>query len=108
MMRKTLALVVFTALFVFTQAALLRSQDPEKSEKDAKAADAKPEKPAPEPKEESSVTDHSIKIGGQAVAYKATASTTLIKDDSGEPTASIFTIAYTRSDAKDMSQRPIS
>ena len=62
----------------------------------------------PEPKEESSVTDHTIKIGGQTIAYKATASTTLIKDDKGDPTASIFTIAYTRSDAKDMSQRPIS
>ncbi len=78
---------------------------PETSEKDSK-----PAKPAPEPKEESSVTDHTIKIGGQIISYKATASTTLIKDDSGEPTASIFTIAYTRNDAnnKDMSQRPIS
>src|SRR5580658_7864841 len=45
---------------------------------------------------------------GQTIAYKATASTTLIKDDKGDPTASIFTIAYTRSDVKDISQRPVS
>jgi carboxypeptidase C (cathepsin A) len=106
MLKKLFALVVMSILLVLGQASQLAAQEPEKpAEKDAKPADAKP---APEPKEESSVTDHTIKIGGQAIAYKATASTTLIKDDKGEPTASIFTIAYTRSDTKDMSQRPIS
>jgi len=93
-------------LLAVGQATAQDAQKPEPSEKEAKPAT----KPAPEPKEEFSVTDHTIKIGGQTISYKATASTTLIKDDAGEPTASIFTIAYTRSDAnsKDMSQRPIS
>jgi carboxypeptidase C (cathepsin A) len=111
MMRKILSLIVVAILLVLGQAAQVAAQEPEKSEKsekDAKPAEAKPTPEPPAPKEESSITDHTIKIGGQTIAYKATASTTLIKDETGEPTASIFTIAYTRSDVKDMSQRPIS
>jgi carboxypeptidase C (cathepsin A) len=74
---------------------------------DAKAADAKANPPAPEPKEESSVTDHTIRIGGQTIPYKATASTTMLKNDKGEPTALMYSTAYTRSDVKDTTQRPI-
>jgi len=74
---------------------------------EGKPADAKTAPAAPEPKEESSVTDHSIRIGGQTIPYKATASTTLLKNDKGEPTALIYSTAYTRSDVKDVSQRPI-
>ncbi len=69
-----------------------------------------PEKKAaetPPPKEETSVTEHTIRIGGQTLPYKATAGTILLKDDQGEPTASIFFVAYVRSDIKDSSQRPI-
>src|SRR2546430_12884037 len=36
--------------------------------------------------EESSMTEHSIKIGGQTIPYKATASTTLLKNEKGEST----------------------
>ncbi len=84
----------------------LRAQE---SSKETKPADSKAavEPPAPPPKEESSVTDHTIKIGGQSIPYKATAGTILLKNDQGEPTALIFSIAYTRSDVKDSSQRPI-
>lgn len=78
-------------------------------EKESKPADKTAETPpAPPPKEESSVTDHSIKIGGQTIPYKATAATILIKNEKDEPTALIYSTAYTRSDVKDMSQRPIS
>src|SRR5580692_651611 len=110
-MRKIVVFVVMAILLGLGQSLQVAAQNaekPEKSDKDAKAADAKPAPEPPTPKEESSVTEHTIKIGGQAIAYKATASTTLIKDDKGEPTASVFSIAYTRSDAKDMGQRPIS
>jgi carboxypeptidase C (cathepsin A) len=110
-MRKIVVFVVMAILLVLGQSLQVAAQNaekPEKSDKDAKAADAKPAPEPPTPKEESSVTEHTIKIGGQAIAYKASASTTLIKDDKGEPTASVFSIAYTRSDAKDMGQRPIS
>src|SRR5579872_1531797 len=59
-------------------------------------------------KEESSVTEHSVRIGGQTIPYKATASTTLLKNEKDEPVALIFSVAYIRSDVKDASQRPIS
>ena len=109
MLKKIFALVLMSIVFVLGQSSQLAAQEPEKpAEKDAKPADAKPAPEPPAPKEESSVTDHTLKIGAQTIAYKATASTTLIKDDKGDPTASIFTIAYARSDTKDLSQRPIS
>src|SRR5215813_4436127 len=75
----------------------------QEKEKDAKAAEG----PPPAPKEESSVTEHSTKIAGQTVAYKATASTTLLKNDKGEPTALLYSTAYTRTDTKDLNQRPL-
>lgn len=89
--------------------ARLAAQEPSKDTKpaaDAKTGDAKSSEANP-PKEESFITDHTIRIGGQAIAYKATASTTLLKDDKGEPTALIYSTAYTKSDVKDFSQRPI-
>lgn len=60
-------------------------------------ADAKTEAPKPAPVEKSSVTNHTIQLGGQSIDYVATAATILIKDEKGEPTASIFYTAYTRS-----------
>jgi carboxypeptidase C (cathepsin A) len=79
--------------------APVRAQD-----KDAKPADAAA---APAPREETSVTEHSIKIGGQTIAYKATAATTLLKNEKGEPTALLYSTAYTRTDVKELSQRPL-
>jgi carboxypeptidase C (cathepsin A) len=78
-------------------------------EKEAKAGEKQPEVPAAVPaKEESSITDHTIKIGGQTIPYKATAATILLKNEKEEPTALIYYTAYTRSDIKDLSQRPVS
>lgn len=97
------------ALLFCSAGTRMAAQEPSKDAKpsaDAKAADAKSSEANP-PKEESFVTDHTIRIGGQAIAYKATASTTLLKDDKGEPTALIYSTAYTKSDVKDFSQRPI-
>src|SRR5580698_815442 len=77
-------------------------------DKDAKPAD-KPADAAtpPAPKEESSVTDHSIKLGSQTIPYKATAATILLKNEKDEPVALLYSTAYTRSDVKDPSTRPI-
>jgi len=54
------------------------------------------------------VTDHTIRIGSQTIAYKATASTTLLKNDKGDSTGLLYSVAYTRSDVKDLTQRPVS
>src|SRR5271163_387999 len=96
-------LVVLCAVVFALQFPLLsRAQD-----KDAKPADATPPAAAAAPKEESSVTDHTIRIGGQTIPYKATAATILLKNEKDEPTALIYFTAYTRSDVKDLSQRPV-
>lgn len=81
-----------------------RAQDKEKQ--DEKQSE-KPAEPAEKPKEEVSVTEHTIRIGGQSIPYKATAQTILLKNDKGEPTALVYSTAYTRSDVKDPSTRPI-
>jgi carboxypeptidase C (cathepsin A) len=107
MMKKILGVIAVALLMLFGVAVRTRAQEPAKDAKpgDAKGAEAKPS--ADTPKEESSVTDHTIKIDGQTISYKATASTTLLKDSKGEPTALVFSTAYTKTDAKDMSARPI-
>lgn len=84
--------------------AVVRAQD-KPDDKAAADKDKKPESPAP--KEESSVTDHTIKLGSQTIPYKATAQTILLKDDKGEPIALVYSTAYTRSDVKDPATRPI-
>jgi carboxypeptidase C (cathepsin A) len=105
---RNLCLSSVLMLVIFGQASNAAAQEPSKDSKPAesKSAEAKPASEAP-PKEESSVTDHTIRLGGQQISYKATASTILLKDDKGEPTASMYSTAYTRSDTKDFSQRPI-
>jgi carboxypeptidase C (cathepsin A) len=103
-------------LFFFGQSAPLAAQEPDRESRaaearpgEAKAGEAKlaEAKEAAPPKEESSVTDHTIRIGTETIAYKATASTTLLKDEKDEPAALLFSIAYTRSDAKDPGTRPV-
>jgi carboxypeptidase C (cathepsin A) len=71
------------------------------------AQDRDTTKPAPIPNEQSSVTDHTMRIGSQLVAYRATAATMLLKNDKDESIGALFYTAYTRTDAKDASQRPI-
>ncbi|HEY4837986.1 MAG TPA: hypothetical protein VIH72_05240, partial [Candidatus Acidoferrales bacterium] len=58
-------------------------------------------------KEESSVTDHTISVGGKSISYHATAGTIQLKNAAGEATALMYYTAYTKSDVKEMSQRPI-
>jgi carboxypeptidase C (cathepsin A) len=76
-------------------------------EKESKPAEKSAEKASEPAKEESSVTEHSMKIGGQTVPYKATAGSILLKNEKEEDQALIYYTAYTRSDVKDVSQRPL-
>jgi len=75
-----------------------------------RAPEAKPAEPPEKkepPKEETSATEHTVKVGGQAISYTATFGSIMIRDDKEEPTALIFYTAYTRTDTKDLSQRPL-
>jgi carboxypeptidase C (cathepsin A) len=64
------------------------------------------EKPAPPPETES-VTGRTACIAGAEVAYRAVASTTTLRTDAGEPRASIFSVAYTRTGVEDTVARPL-
>src|ERR1700755_837830 len=91
---------LLAAAVVFSPCAMAQNSDKEK--------DGKGEKPtekcdAAATKEEVSTTDHTIRIGSQTIPYKATASTTLLKNDKGDATGLLYSVAYTRSDVKDLS-----
>jgi carboxypeptidase C (cathepsin A) len=105
-MKKMFCLCAAGVFFLLGQAARLAAQTPEGA---AKAPEAKPgdKCEAAATKEESSVTDHTIRLGGQTIPYKATASTTLLKNEKGESTGLMYSVAYTRNDVKDLSQRPV-
>jgi carboxypeptidase C (cathepsin A) len=104
----SLAAIFLSAFFFAGYAKTASAQMPDRR---GQAPEAKQEK-APENKEEAkeqkSVTEHSIRIDGQIIPYTATAGTIILKNDKGEPTGSMFYVAYTRSDVKDLSQRPVS
>ena len=108
-MKNRLRLGAIAALLIFGSTLQAAAQEPAKDEKSAdtaKGAEA-PKPPENPPKEESSVTEHSLRIADQTINYQATASTTLLKDDKGEPTALVYSTADTRNDVKDPVQRPI-
>jgi carboxypeptidase C (cathepsin A) len=104
-MSKKLGIVLAALLMTFSMTTNVAAQKPDEG---AKKPDEKPPSEGAAPKEESSVTEHSIKIGGTTIAYQATAGTLLLKDEKGDVTASLYYTAYTKSDVKDSSQRPVS
>jgi carboxypeptidase C (cathepsin A) len=66
------------------------------------------QKKLPPPEEKTSVTQHSGRVGGQAINYTATAATYVIKADDGTPKATMFYVAYTKDGVSDITHRPIS
>ena len=61
----------------------------------------------PPAEEKTSVTHHTARIGGQQIAYTATAATYVIRADDGSPKATMFYVAYIK-DGVDAAKRPIS
>jgi len=100
---KNLTVLLTLALSCIAIAAGARAQD-----KDAKPADKPAEAaPAAPPKEESSVTDHSIQKSAPDIPTGDSRNHPPEKRKRRTHRPRYFT-AYTRSDAKDLSQRPIS
>ena len=97
--------VAMTLFFGGVRPGPAQAQEREGKAPETKAAD---KCDAASTKEDTSVTDHTIRIGGQTISYKATASTTQLKNEKGEVTGLMYSAAYTRSDVKDLSQRPVS
>jgi len=62
-------------------------------------------KPIPEPTV--FVSEHSSRFNGQTIKYTVTAGETYVRDNDGEPKASIFTFAYIKNDVDDDEVRPV-
>jgi carboxypeptidase C (cathepsin A) len=58
------------------------------------------------PKDQVITTQHTVTIGGQAIAYTARAGTIVLKNEDGTPRANFFFISYTR-DGVDPARRPV-
>jgi carboxypeptidase C (cathepsin A) len=52
-------------------------------------------------------TNHTVSINGVTIPYKATVGTLTVSNDKDEPRAQFFYVAYTRSDTKDLTKRPL-
>jgi carboxypeptidase C (cathepsin A) len=52
-------------------------------------------------------TRHKVTIAGKEISYTAKAGTIILRDAEDKPTASIFYIAYTRDDATNAAERPL-
>jgi carboxypeptidase C (cathepsin A) len=78
-------------------------QPPKAESKPEKKADSKPDAP----KETLSETQHTLRAGDLKLEYKATAGTLVLKDDEGKAKASMFFVAYTRTDGDAGPRRPI-
>jgi carboxypeptidase C (cathepsin A) len=74
---------------------------------DAKSGEAKGDEGKKEPKDKLSETTNSVTIHGVEIKYKATAGTIIIKDEEDKPKVSFFFIAYTRLDATNAAERPV-
>jgi carboxypeptidase C (cathepsin A) len=60
------------------------------------------------PKDEAlSTTRHQVTIGGEAIAYVATAGRMTLRDYEGKPKARVFFVSYTREGTDDPAARPI-
>jgi carboxypeptidase C (cathepsin A) len=78
------------------------------SAQDAPKPDAKPEKEKAEKYEPKTFTsEFTGTFGAERLAYKAVAGETVLKNDKGEDTAAIFTVAYVKKDVADPRARPV-
>ena len=95
-----LALALCLAL-MFALAPIHASAQTDKTEREQN----KKEKVEDEP--QTFIKSFSGRFNDQRIAYTVTAGETFLKDDDGEPTASIFTVAYTKDEEDDPTTRPV-
>src|SRR4051794_18050395 len=99
---------LFAALLIYsaTLFAQEKKADGPKQDTSPKKEEAKKDVGKKEPKEELSVTEHAVSIGGKEIKYTATTGTLLLKEEDGKTRASVFFIAYTRVNVAAESNRP--
>ncbi|MBS0570099.1 MAG: peptidase S10 [Proteobacteria bacterium] len=98
---RSLFALLFSVALVAPAFATDHDKDAAQSATEAKA------KPDAAPQEKSVVTRHGVTIDGRSIAYDATAGTLIIRNDKGEPDASVFYVAYTAGDGKGTANRPV-
>ncbi len=98
-MRRTAPLWMIACLLTAT-AALAQEAEPKPA-----AEGKKPDAEVPEAK--SSVTRHRVTIGGQTVAYQATAGCLIVDNEAGKPAAQFGYTAYVREGVAERAKRPV-
>ncbi|MHA6720359.1 S10 family peptidase [Sphingomonas sp. RS6] len=93
-------------LLLTTTMPALAQEKPKDEHRELLKADAEAAWVRPPVDEASAVSKGSVTVGGQRIAYTATAGTLTIRDDDGKPTASYFYTAYTR-DGATREARPV-
>lgn len=89
-------------------AAAASSTNSDAAKKDDAGKKDEPKGDKKEPKDEITETTNSATIGGVEIHYKATTGTIVMKDEEGKPHATVFFIAYTRTDTTtNMAERPV-
>src|SRR5262245_61056005 len=91
-----LAILLAVATGVGARASDEMPADPEKKSEEKDKADKDKKEP---PKPILSTTQHTVTIGGAALAYTASAGTLIVRNEKDEPYASIGYVAYARKDA---------
>ncbi|MCP4901167.1 MAG: hypothetical protein GY906_29710 [bacterium] len=100
-MRRTI--VILCVLWLTLTVAVMALEAP--SNKSEKSDIDKIVPPVPEPRE--FVTSHSGRFGGETLDFTATAAELYLRDEKGEPKASIFSFAYTKDSVETPAARPV-
>jgi carboxypeptidase C (cathepsin A) len=95
--------LLFAALAFGAAAGQPPRAEPKPDGKATSKAEAKPDTL----KDTLSETQHTLQLGGAKLQYKATAGTLVLRDDEGKAKASMFFVAYTRTDGDVGAKRPI-
>ena len=100
------------AILLMAGLALAQGAPPQERGQVPPGREQTPSVPAPE--EKSVVTHHKVRIGGQDIAYTATAAMYIVRGtgkdraDDGAPKATVFFVYYSKDNVPDIATRPIS
>ncbi len=103
---RTLARPVACGALLACATTLPAADDPKDAKPKEEAKDKEKDKDG-EAKETKSVTESEVTVGGQKIAYTATAGTLPLTKAYGEPRASVFYVSYERKNAGDGAKRPV-
>ena len=99
-MRRHLGGITLFALFAFAAPVAAQGQRPMNPSAEAERGQSESAKPAasaaPADQEQSSVTEHTIRVGGADDSLQGDGRHDALKNDKGEPIGLMYSVAYTR------------